>query len=185
MSAALAIENGQAMDMRSLFEPRIKELNALASEIAQKSKQEKKDEFGYLIPGISKLTTMMLDCEQYICDIDPDGEAVLVDRVVKVKRYADRISLQLHGVDHVVVTALFMAVPMYLLPANKVDQARKNRYKAVMDPEKFGLPSSDLVNYGTIQQLSSTAYTALARFEGSYANELITTARNYENVFLK
>lgn len=185
MSAAVAMKNGQAVDMKALFEPRIKELNALAEEIAQKSRIEKKDDFGYLVPGISKLTTMMLDCEQYNVDIDPEGEAVLVDRVVKVNRYADRISLEMHGVDHVVCTALFVAVPMYLLPASKVDKATKNRFRNVIHPEEFGLPGTDVVDYGTIKQLSATAYTAMAKFPGSYANELITTARNYDHVYLK
>lgn len=169
-------------DLRSLFEPRIQQLNAMAEEIIA---SKTKDEYGYLVTGISKLTSMMLDCEQYDVNIDPDGEAVLVDRVVKVNRYIQNSYLDLHGIDRAVVGGLFMAVPVYLLPANKVKQATKNRYKSIINPEEFGLPSNDLVNYCTFKPISTTAYMALAKFEGSYVNEIITTARNYDYVYIK
>lgn len=169
-------------DLRGLFEPRIKQLNAIAEElIASKSK----DEYGYLVTGISKLTSMMLDCEQYDVNIDPDGEAVLVDRVVRVNRYIQNSYLDLHGIDRAVAGGLFIVVPIYLLPAHKVQKAMKNRYKSIINPEDFGLPGNDIVNYCTFKSVSTTAYMALAKFEGNYANEIITTARNYDYVYIK
>ena len=181
MSTAMVVDQSQIGDLRSLFEPRIKELNAIATEIA---KSETKDEYGYLVTGISKLTSMMLDCEQYLIDIDPDGDAILVDRVVKVNRYINNNYLRLHGIDNVVVAGLYIAVPMYLLPANKVKKATRNRWKSIMNPEEFGLPSTELADYGTFKPMSASAYTVMAKFPGNYANEIINMARHYDHIFL-
>lgn len=178
MSEAMVVTE----DLRQLFEPRIKKLNSIAEEIASGNV---KDEYGYLVTGISKLTQMMLDCEQYNVDIDPDGEAVLTDRVVKVNRYIQNSFLDLHGVDRALVGGLFIAVPVYLLPSKKVNQAMKNRFNSVIDPENFGLPSTKLVDYCTFKPISTTAYMAVAKFENNYANEIITTARHYDYVYLK
>ena len=178
MSEAMVMTN----DLRGLFEPRIQQLNAIAEEIIA---SKTKDEYGYLVTGISKLTSMMLDCEQYDVNIDPDGEAMLVDRVVKVNRYIQNVYLDLHGIDRALVGGLFIAVPVYLLPAHKVEKAMKNRYKSIINPEEFGLPGNDVVNYCTLKPISTTAYMALAKFEGSYANEIITTAKNYDYVYIK
>ena len=169
-------------DIRKAFEPRIQQLNAIAEELIATNT---KDEYGYLVTGISKLTSMMLDCEQYNTEIDPDGEAILTERVVKVNRYIKNVFLDLHGVDRTVVGGLFIAVPVYLLPANKVNKAIKNRYKSVINPEEYGLPSEEVCNYCTFKPISATAYMAVAKFEGNNANELITTARNYDYVYLK
>lgn len=178
MSEAMVMTN----DLRGLFEPRIQQLNAIAEEIIA---SKMKDEYGYLVTGISKLTSMMLDCEQYDVNIDPDGEAMLVDRVVKVNRYIQNVYLDLQGIDRALVGGLFIAVPVYLLPAHKVEKAMKNRYKSIINPEEFGLPGNDVVNYCTLKPISTTAYMALAKFEGSYANEIITTAKNYDYVYIK
>ena len=178
MSEAMVMTN----DLRGLFEPRIQQLNAIAEEIIA---SKTKDEYGYLVTGISKLTSMILDCEQYDVNIDPDGEAMLVDRVVKVNRYIQNVYLDLHGIDRALVGGLFIAVPVYLLPAHKVEKAMKKRYKSIINPEEFGLPGNDVVNYCTFKPISTTAYMALAKFEGSYANEIITTAKNYDYVYIK
>lgn len=169
-------------DLKGLFEPRIKQLNAIAEDIAS---GQVKDDYGYLVTGISKLTQMMLDCEQYNTEIDPDGEAVLVDRVVKVNRYIQNTWLDYHGVNRALVGGLFIAVLVYLLPSHKVEKAIKNRFKSIVEPEEFGLPSEKLVDYCTFKPISTSAYMAVAKFEGNYANEIITTSRNYDYVYLK
>lgn len=186
MSLAMALENtvGTQFEesMRSKYEPRIKELNSMAEEIA---KSGVKDEFGYLVTGLSKLTAMMLDCDQYDLDIDPDGEAVLVDRVIKVNRYIKSVYLNLHGIDHVVIGGLFLTAPIYLLPAKKVNAACKNRHHSVMDPEEHGLPSFEKCHYGTIKPLTSDVYMAIAKFSNNYINEIVNSVRNYDYVFLR
>ena len=176
------LTNDKAAELRKVYEPRIQELNRLAKEIAE-SKEKVKD--GYLVSGISKLTSMMLDCEQYETEIDPDGEAVLVDRVVKIRRYSNKEELVRHGVDSVMVAGLYVRVPLYLLPANKVKKACRNRFRTVLNPEEFGLPGHDIADYGTFREYSATAYSVVAKFHGSYANDLIRTAREYEHIFLK
>lgn len=174
--------NESAMEIKSKYVPKIQKLNQLAGEII---KSGSKDKLGYLIPGMAKLTSMMVDCDQYMVDIDPDGEAVLVDRVVKINRYVQNLFLDMHGVDHVLMGGLFITVPVYLLPAHKVDAAINNRYKSILEPEKFGLPGNDLVNYCTYKPISPTAYMAVAKFDGNYANEVILTAKNYDYIYLK
>ena len=37
---------------------------------------DEKDEFRYLVPNLKELAEMMMECEQYDLDIDPDGCAV-------------------------------------------------------------------------------------------------------------
>jgi hypothetical protein len=170
------------IDLRSLFEPKIKELNEIANEI---SNSKEKDKLGYVVTGISKLTSMMLDCEQFDTNMEPDEEAYLTEKVVKVNRYVNNKMLDYHGVDRVVVGGMFMTVPVYFLPAKKLEKAIKNKFRSVLDPEKFGLPGTDVVDYATYKYVSPTVYMALAKFEGNYANELITTARNYDYVYLK
>ena len=60
MSMAIALDSTLTTDfeesMRSKYEPKIKELNSMAEEIARSGK---KDEFGYLVVGLSKLTSMI------------------------------------------------------------------------------------------------------------------------------
>ena len=186
MSTAIALDSALTTEfkesMKNSYEPKIKELNSLAEEIA---KSGKKDEFGYLVVGVSKLTSMMLDCEQYDLDIDPDGEAVLVDRVIRINRYVNNTYLNFHGIDHVVIGGLFLTAPIYLLPAKKIKAASKNRYHAVMHPEDFGLPSEKFCHYGTIKQLNNNVYMAIAKFENNYVNEIVNSVRHYDYVFLR
>lgn len=186
MSMAIALDNTLATDfeesMRSKYEPRIKELNSMAEEIARSGK---KDEFGYLVVGLSKLTSMMLDCDQYDFDIDPNGEAVLVDRVIRINRYVNNSYLNFHGIDHVVIGGLFLTAPIYLLPGEKVKAASKNRYHSVMNPEEFGLPSEKVCHYGTIKPLTNNVYMAIAKFENNYVNEIVNSVRHYDYVFLR
>lgn len=167
--------------VKEKYEEQIKELNSQCEEIA---KSGHKDEFGYLIAGISKLTSMMLDCEQYDVSIDPDGEPILVDRVIKVNRYVNSTYLNLHGIDHVVLSGMFLVAPIYLLPANKVNAACKNRHHSVMNPTEYGLPNEQECHYGTIKQLNYNTYIALAKFKNNYINEIVNSVRGYDYVSL-
>lgn len=186
MSIAAMMENVVGTQftesVRSKYEMQVKELNERAVAIANSGL---KDEFGYLVTGLSKLTSMMLDCEQYDLDIDPDGEAVLVDRVIKVNRYIKSIYLNLHGIDHVVIGGMFCVAPIYLLPANKVKAASKNRHHCVTNPTEFGLPSESECHYGTIKPLTNNVYIAIAKFNNNYINEIVSSVRNYDYVFLR
>lgn len=178
MQESLATEFDE--EMREKYEPRIRELNAMATEIALSGI---KDEYSYVIIGLSKLTSLLLDCEQY--DLSIGSQPTLVDRVIKVNKYTQNSYLDYHGIDRVVVGGLFLVAPIYLLPSSRVHQASKNRFHVVQNPEEFGLPSNKECNYGTIKPLTSGCYMALAKFEGNYINEIVTTARNYDYVFLK
>lgn len=183
MSMAIADVRTQFEEsMRDKYEPRIKELNSMAEEIARSGI---KDELGYLVTGLSKLTSMMLDCDQFDLEYDPDGEPILVDRVIKVNRYIKSVYLNLHGIDHVVIGGMFLTAPIYLLPAKKVNAACKNRYKSVMEPEKYGLPSNEECHYGTIKPLTNNLYMAIAKFPNNYINEIVNSVRNYDYVFLR
>lgn len=187
MSIAAMMENVVGTQfvesVRGKYEAQVKELNEKAVEIANSGL---KDEFGYLVTGLSKLTSMMLDCEQYDVDIDPDGEPVLVDRVIKVNRYIKSLYLNLHGIDHVVIGGMFCVAPVYLLPANKVKAASPNRrYLSILNPTEHGLPSERDCNYGTIKQLTNNAYIAIAKFDNNYINEIVNSVRNYDYVFLR
>lgn len=169
--------------VREKYESQVKELNEKAIEIANSGM---KDEFGYLVTGLSKLTSMMLDCEQYELDIDPNGDAILVDRVIKINRYIKSIYLNLHGIDHVVIGGMFCVAPVYLLPAEKVKAASTSRkYLSILDPIEHGLPSSKECDYGTIKPLTSNVYIALAKFNNNYINEIVNSVRSYDYVFLR
>ena len=157
----------------------IDQLNSEVQDIIDSGEKERLD---YLLPGLAKVNSMMLDSDQFIMDVDPDSEGVLVERLVKIRRYANKAELEYYGIDFVLSAGFFVVVPMYLLPAKKVRKAMRNRWRGVLYPEKFGLPSNELVDYATIKPLSATTYTAVAKFKGSYANNLITTARHYDNV---
>lgn len=160
-------------------EERVQALNDLAIETYENGKDDK---LSFLIPGVAKLDSMLLDCEQFD-DIDSDGEAVLVERVVRVKRFVSRDELNWKGLDYVSAAGLYIVVPMYLLPAKKVRKAMiKRRGGWIQDPVAHGLPSSDEVDYATLKPLSGTCYTAIAKIGDGYINGIISTARNYDNV---
>lgn len=167
-------------DLRSYFEPRIKELTKLSAEIAEK---DTKGEYDYMVSDLAKLMRMMNDCEQYITRIDPDGEPILVDRVIRVNRYIKGYLLDMHGIDHTVVGGLFIEAPIYLLPKNKVEKALVGKkVKSILDPESCGLPSFSEADYGTIKLLSGSCYMALAKFPGNYVNEIVSSIRHYDYV---
>lgn len=160
-------------------EERVQALNDLAIETYENGKDDK---LSFLIPGVAKLDSMLLDCEQFD-DIDSDGEAVLVERVVRVKRFVSRDELNWKGLDYVSAAGLYIVVPMYLLPAKKVRRAmNKRRGGWIQNPVAHGLPSLDEVDYATLKPLSGTCYTALAKMGDGYINGIISTARNYDNV---
>ena len=126
----------------------------------------------------------MVECNQ--SNISYGDESVLVDRVVRCHRYIPNYIVDnIHGATKVVVTGLFLVVPMYILPADRIKKARKNRQKALFNPEEFGLPGFDKVCYGTLRELSPDSYSAIAKIPDCWINEYITLSRHYEYVYLK
>ena len=103
---------------------------------------DEKDEFGYLVPNLKDLTEMMMECEQYDLDIDPDGDAIFTSRVFKCNRYVPDYILKMHNIRYAKIGGLFVTLPCFILPANKIKAASKNRNKAVMNPEEFGFRKS-------------------------------------------
>lgn len=164
-------------ELRSKIQPRIKQFTKLVEEIRI---HDENNEYTYLTYGMSKLFRMMEDCEQYNTEIDPDGDAVLVDKVIRIYRYIPNYLLDMHAITHVVVDGLYIEAPVYLLPSNKCDKAFVKRYKSILDPVAFGLPDNDVVDYSTIKPFSSSAYIALAKFNGNYLNEVIKRVSNYD-----
>lgn len=168
--------------MKHECETRIKELNAMAEEIA---KSGEKGEFDYLVSGLSKLTSMMVDCDQFDLDIDPEGDAVLVDRVIKINRYVEKFYLDFHGIDHVNVGGLFLVAPIYLIPIKRYKAYSRKRRGVVKKLEDYGLPTEKECQYGSMKAINGKLYMALARFNNNLLNEVVTSIRHYDYVFLR
>lgn len=161
------------------LEERVTVLNNLAVETYEEGKDDK---LSFLIPALAKLDSMILDCNQFD-EIDSDGNAVLVERVIRIKRFVRKEYLDKKGIDYVSAAGLYIVVPVYLLPAKKIRRAmNKKRGGWIPNPEEYGLPSTEEVDYATLKPLSGTCYTALAKMSDDYINSLVSTAKNYDNV---
>ena len=161
---------------------KIEELNKLAVETYEKGED---DNLSYLITAIAKIDSMLLDCDQF-SEIDPNGDAVLVERTIRIRRFVNKADLDMSGIDYVHAAGLYIVAPVYLLPASKIRKAQnKKRGGCIFDPVAYGLPSNDEVDYATLKPLSATSYTAIAKIDdGGLMGSLVSTASHYENVEL-
>lgn len=131
----------------------------------------------YELQSIYKLMNMMLMVDQY----DMDTTAVRkVRRICKVKKFIPNYILDVNEVERVVSGGMFTELNVWFLPEDLVEEAMKNRWKAILDPVKYGLPGFDEVNYATIQPLGK-GYVALSKDNGVF-NDYIQYARNFEYV---
>lgn len=166
--------------VKEVFASKVSQITSLLNEAEKVATAD--DEFGYILPNLRELTEMMADCEQY--DLELDGEAVMVDRVFKLNRYVPKGIMHIHNVRSAMLGGMFVIMPCFLLPAEKVNKAKKNRYKSVLNPEEFGLPSNDVANYATIKQLNSSVYVCLAKMPNAFYSDYITTAKHYDYIFM-
>lgn len=110
------------------------------------------------------------------------SEPVKVERLMRVYRYIENYILDIKGIDRIINGGMFTVLPIWILPADKVDKARKNRWGAMLAPTEFGLPDFEEVRYDTIKPLGSNCYYALAR--GSKLDEHILGARHLDYVMM-
>ena len=94
--------------------------------------------------------------------------------------------MKIHNIRYAKIGGLFVTLPCFILPANKIKAASKNRNKAVMNPEEFGLPSSKQANYGTLKAINSVCYICLPRFEGfRIFEDWIFTSKHIDYIYAK
>jgi hypothetical protein len=148
---------------------------------------DKKKQFEYITCGLSKLIDWIIDNDQMELN-DPcmsSDDIYVTDKVVRYHGYLDSVKAQMHGVDYILCSGIFMVVPLYVLPAKLVEEANEDRKViSINHPTKYGLPSNDLVNYATIKAIDGNKYVALAKIPGSYYNEIIYTAKRYDPIYL-
>lgn len=90
-------------------------------------------------------------------------EPILVDRIFQIHRPIKYYDLQSTGVYRIpfIHGGMFMILPCWILPSDKISKCRRNRWKAILRPEEYGLPSSKVVNYATASMLPNGNYVAL------------------------
>lgn len=164
------------------YEDQIKYLNLNAASLAHDMPEGYFEEM-YLSANLAELLSMMIDCGQNE-EIEDPTQVTLVDRVVKVNKIISKSVLYLSGVHYVLCSGLYITVPMYLLPRDRVEKSVHNLYKSVLNPEDYGLPGHDVVDYSTIKSYNGRLYSVIPKLKNSYLKEFITSARNYTNVFM-
>lgn len=163
------------------YEEQIKYLNLNAASLAHDMPEGSVEEM-YLSANLADLLSMMIDCGQ---DEVIEGSTVtLVDRVVKINKFIPKSVLYSSGVHYVFCSGLYITVPMYLLPHDRVEKSVHNRYNSVLSPEDYGLPSHDVADYSTIKSYDGDLYSVIPKLKNSYLKEFITSARNYTHVFM-
>ena len=126
--------------------------------------KDKSDDLAYVDEFVGELTDV---CKLYHQnDIElVDNRPRLVDRVFQILRPIPYIDLDSTGIYRIpfINGGMYFILPTWILPGHKIDKCRKNRWKAVLNPESEGLPSSDRVNYSTINILPNGNYVALPK----------------------
>lgn len=164
------------------YEDQIKYLNLNAASLAHDMPEGYVEEM-YLSANLAELLSMMIDCGQNE-GVENSTQVTLVDRVVRINKFIPKLVLHLSGVHYVLCSGLYITVPMYLLPHDKVEESMNNRYNSVLNPEDYGLPSHDLADYSTIKSYDGDLYSVIPKLKNSYLKEFITSAKNYTHVFM-
>ncbi|AMM44886.1 hypothetical protein SP15_087 [Bacillus phage SP-15] len=123
----------------------------LANASKESKKAAKKDKSYYVVPALIEVLARMIALDNKTVTTT---EVKPVTRLLKVNRYIAPWELKYFKADTVMLEGLYMAVEGYLLPTDLVREAwdlKKNKYP---DPEKYGLPSTDEVQYGTMKEIS-------------------------------
>lgn len=130
----------------------------------------------YEFTSIYKLMNLMMMNDQW--DMDTT-EVRKVRRVIRVHKYIPNYILDVNEIDRVVSGGLFTELNVWILPEDAVEKARHNRWNAILEPEKYGLPALSECNYATLIPFGTSGYLALSKDNGIF-NDYIQYARNIE-----
>lgn len=161
------------LDKLAMLLTKIESMEELAKD--QKNKVDKRKLFE--LQQTYKMINTLIMNDQQVTDYD---EPTKVTRLLRVYRYIENYILDLKGVDRIINGGMFTNMEIYILPADRVEACRKNRWGAILDPVAFNLPSFEEVRYDTIKPLDATHYYALAR--GNTIDEYILGARHIDYV---
>ena len=171
---------------RSEWMDRLFDLQVRIDALEQKSKESPKlidkSEL-YMVSQLYKLITKMINCDQ---DDNSTEEGVYyrkTTKVVRVYRFIPNYVLNYYNQDRVVAGGLYLEVPVYLIDAEVIKKATKNRYNTVLHPEMFSLPGHNKVNYGTLRYIDSHTYMVMAK--GTWLDDWITSPKHYEYVTME
>ena len=189
MGTSNAKKNDEFSEINSRALTAQEKLNKIYDLLETVDSNSKKDEFGYMAPNLAKLTRMLAECEQY--DLDIQGEPVMVDRIFRTNRVVPKWIMETERVNYVMLGGVFVQLPCYLLPADRVNEAwkhmpgRRTKFASVINPEKYGLPGDDKVNYGTLQYIGEGCYVALAKIPISTTQSYLVSAKHITYVVTK
>lgn len=165
------------LDKLSLVLSKLEKLQELADNKETKHLVDKHEL--YETSQLYKMINTMVLCDQH--DINFDNP-VKVNRLIKVNRYIPNPILDYHRTDRIIAGGMFTVLPIWILPADAVDKSRKNRWGAILEPEKFGLPSFEEAKYSTLKELDNNHYMVLAK--GTWFDEWILSSRHMEYVMM-
>lgn len=144
-----------------------------------KKRMEETEESDYVINSIYSIYEKLIDHDQF-SDMSVSAPTIS-DKLIRCYRYIPYY--EMGDAERVVLGGLFVVAKVCLLPASMVDECTSsNRWGAYLHPEKFGLPSTNEVDYRTIRSVNPETYSVLVKNE--WYNGWITHNYQYEVVIL-
>ena len=113
------------------------------------------------------------------------GNYCFKDRVIKINRYIDKLTLLKEKPELITICGLFMETEVCLIPMRFVKFIGTGNNRTALlpvDPVSVGLPSHDEVAYNTFRECTGTYGVCLSKRKNSWLHDFVKTSKSWEYV---
>ena len=142
---------------------------------------EESDNPDYLVTTLHNLYKTLIGNGQFAGEkLD---QPLITKRLVRCYRYIPNYVLDINNIERIVIGGLYLNIEVCMIPTELLSRNfKRNRKGYIFHPEEDGLPSTSVVNYGTLKYISDSVAVALVK--GSGIDNWLELASQYDYITL-